>query len=130
MSLPRDTIVFPKKITHIGREWDILVEEKSGGASWDWDKAVITIGTKGQAIEILDRILHEILEMTLMSMDARFYCQSSDDNYLFVMDHRVFTQSLEISLPVVLQFLRFDLHPERESDLMERFVKLCDEIEH
>ena len=130
MLLSREAIVFPKKIIHIGREWDIITEEQSGGASWDWDKATITIGIKGQPVEILERIIHEILEMTLMNQCSRWYCQQSDENYLFVMDHRGFTQALEISLPVVLQFLRFDLHLKQQDNLMERFTEMCAVTDH
>lgn len=120
--IPREAIVFPKKIGHIGREWEIVVDENYAGASWNWDRAEIKIGTKGQPVEILDRIYHEVLEMTLMNLGYRWYTCFDDENYLFVFDHRAFTTALEITLPVVLQFLRFDLG-KPEDNLMERFVE-------
>ena len=62
---------------------------KHNGASFDYGKRKIVIGTKGQHNEeTLQLICHELHELVAVEMHVRFPRPDCNGDYLFVYDHR------------------------------------------
>ena len=76
------------------------------GGSFDYVDRTITIGTKIEdETVILSNIIHELYEMTAVEMNVRLTIPDSDNDYIFVYDHRQFSTMNEIFTGLLSQFL-------------------------
>lgn len=85
----------PKKVKINNIPFKIIKDPERSGASFSYDKAEITIGTKGLAdCEILEYFLHEVTEICMIERGMRsMRCRPDTDEpeFLFVGAHRAFS---------------------------------------
>jgi len=83
----------PKSVVIAGRPWPVIMDKAVSGGSWTSDPGEIRIGPHKSEDERMIWFLHEVLEAVLAMRNHR-HDSIPDNNYLFVLDHREFTNAV------------------------------------
>ena len=86
-------------------EWD----KTSDGGSFSWQAAKIIVGVKSYKIDPLYTIQvlsHEIMEVILVGMGARFESNRTGENFLFNFDHQTFENAIQIHTQALTKFIK------------------------
>lgn len=82
-------------------EWN----KKNVGGSFSYRAKILSIGTKGDEIQVFANLCHELQELAAIEMHVRLDRPDCGGDYIFVYDHR-----------------QFDTMSEMFSDLLARFI--------
>lgn len=83
----------------LSSNFTVIYEEDNDGGSFSWSDSTIRIGTKSfekDPLYTFGVISHEIMEIILVGMGARFANGRTADNYLFNFDHQTFENAIQI----------------------------------
>ena len=84
----------PKSISICGVDHKLILNPKHAGGSWDSTKKLIEVGTLAPA-DVPEIFLHEVIEATLSTRDARFVLEREDvenGDMLFSFGHKEYEQ--------------------------------------
>lgn len=98
-----------KKVEILSSVFSITYDKSNDAGDFSWSKSSITIGIKSINIDpsyTVSIISHEIMEIILTGMGARFSNGRTGDNYLFNFDHQTFENAIQIHSMVMLKFLQ------------------------
>lgn len=98
----------PKYIYILSAKFDITYDKTHDGGSFSWGDSRITIGIKNikkDPIYTFSVISHEIMEIILVGMGARFLSSRTFDNYLFNFDHQCFENAIQIHSKAISEFI-------------------------
>lgn len=98
-----------KSIIILSNEFVIKYDNTHCGGSFSWVKSEIIIGVKSikeTPLYTYSIISHEIMELILVGMGARFYSGRTGDNYLFNFDHQTFETAIQIHTQAMYEFIK------------------------
>lgn len=101
-------IKFIKNIEILSSNFKIIWNKKSDGGSFSWSDGIIEIGIKSYKTDplyTLNILNHEIMEVILVGLGARFSNGRTMDNYLFNFDHQTFETAIKIYTQTINKFL-------------------------
>ena len=102
-------IKFIKSVEILSSNFKIVWDNKTDGGSFSWSKGEITIGIKSIKTDTtwsFQIISHEIMEIILTGMGARFDSSRTGENYLFNFDHQTFENAIQIHAQVLSKFIK------------------------
>lgn len=97
-----------KKIQILSADFYIEWNKTHDGGSFSWSNTKIEIGIKSikkDPLYTFQIISHEVMEVILVAMGARFENGRTGENYLFNLDHQTFENAIQIHSAVILKFL-------------------------
>jgi len=97
-----------KQIEILSSKFSIFWDKNIDVGSFNWGESKITIGIKSiekDPLYTLQIISHEIMEIILVGMGARFYNNRTGDNYLFNFCHQTFENAIQIHTQTLNKFL-------------------------
>lgn len=98
-----------RKISKIqigSRLFKVIWDNKHDGGSFSYKTQQIIIGTKDcQPTELLETILHELIEIVACETHVRFYRTDIDDDYIFNYDHRQHSTMTSTLAGLLAQFI-------------------------
>lgn len=98
-----------KEIEILSSRFNITYDKTSDAGGFSWNNATITIGIKSIKTDptyTIGIISHEIMEVILCGMGARFNNSRTADNHLFNFDHQTFENAIQIHIMIMLKFLK------------------------
>lgn len=98
-----------KSIEVYSSKIDIIYEKGNDAGSFNWYEGWIKIGIKNikrDPMYTLNIISHELMEMILVCVGARFNNSRTGDNYLFNFDHQTFENAINIHTQIILKFIK------------------------
>jgi len=101
-------IKFIKEVEILSATFSLKWDKSNDGGSFSWKDAEITIGIKSykkDPLFTLHVISHELMEMILLSMGARFSNGRTGQNYLFNFDHQTFENAIQIHTQALSKFI-------------------------
>jgi len=100
-------IRYIKSITVGSTKYKIKYNPKSDGASFNWHKKTMSIGTQnGSKVRILENIIHELKEAIQMEQSVRYDHSSVNGNFLFVYFHDHHTDLCSRLAGLLNQFIK------------------------
>lgn len=102
-------IKFIKKVEILSSNFDVIWDKTSDGGSFDWNNNTIIVGIKSYKKDPLytfSILSHEIMEVILVGMGARFGNGRTMDNYLFNFDHQTFENAIQIHIQALSKFIK------------------------
>lgn len=102
-------INFIKEVTILWSKFKIIYDKNTNWWSFSFWKCEIIIWTKSYNIDpvyMITVISHEILEVILVSMGARFDNERTRENYLFNFDHQTYENTVQIHTEIMLKFIK------------------------
>lgn len=100
---------FIKQIEILAITFKIEWDKTSNGGSFSSGKGIISIGTKSYKTDPLytmNILSHELMEIILCSMGARFGSSRTGENYLFNFDHQTFENAIELHTQALSKFIK------------------------
>lgn len=101
-----------KEIEILSSTFKIIWDKTNDAGSFNWSKAEIKIGIKSISKDPLytfQVINHEIMEIILVAMGARFMNGRTGDNYLFNFEHQTFENAIQIHSQVISKFIQWKM---------------------
>lgn len=98
-----------KNIEILSSNFKIIYDEKTDSGNFSWPHSTITIGIKSiktDPLYTLSIISHELMEVILCGMGARFDNSRTASNYLFNFDHQTFENAIQIHTQCLSKFLK------------------------
>lgn len=94
------------KIIKIGSDtFKVVLDKKRVDADFSYETRILTIGTKIKRREhLLNIITHEIFEMWAVTLYIRYTRPDTYKTYEFHLDHRQFTNWIELASQSVSEF--------------------------
>ena len=92
----------------LSSRFEVVYNKSSDGASFSWSEGRITIGVKSvnkDPTYTFSVISHEVMEVILVGMGARFASTRTGENYLFSFDHQTFENAIQIHAQVLTSFI-------------------------
>lgn len=89
--------------------FNIRWDKTHDGGSFNCSNSEIVIGIKSMKIDPLytfQILSHEIMEIILVMMGARFANGRTGENYLFNFDHQTFENAIQIHAQAISKFLK------------------------
>lgn len=99
-----------KSIDILSSRFSIIWDKSHDGGSFSWAEMKIVVGVKSYKKDptyTLSILSHEIMELILSMMGARFENGRTRDNYLFNFDHQTFENAIQIHAMALSKFLYF-----------------------
>ena len=99
---------FIKKIQILSFDLSVKWDKTHDGGSFDLENSEITIGIKNYHKDpsyTFSIISHEIMEMILACMNARYSSSRMDNNYLFNFGHQTFENAIQIHAGAISKFI-------------------------
>lgn len=97
-----------KEVEILSSKFSIIWDKKNDAGSFSWSESNITIGIKSMSkdpIYTFQIISHEIMEIILVGMGARFSNNRTGDNYLFNFCHQTFENAIQIHTQTISKFI-------------------------
>ena len=97
-----------KEVEILASKFTILYDKNSDGGSFNWANTEIKTGIKSIQKDpsyIFSIISHEIMEVILVSMGARFQSGREQEGYLFNFSHQTFENAIEIHSMALSKFI-------------------------
>jgi hypothetical protein len=101
-------IKFIKEIEILSCKFSVVWDKKTDGGSFSWADGKITVGVKSYSkdpLYTLQILSHEIMEIILVGMGARFENGRTKENYLFNFCHQTFENAIQIHTQALNKFL-------------------------
>jgi len=101
-------IKFIKDVEILSSKFSIVWDKTTDGGSFSWSDSKITVGIKSYSkdpIYTMQVLSHEIMEIILVGMGARFSNGRTGDNYLFNFCHQTFENAIQIHTQTLNKFL-------------------------
>ena len=98
-----------KSIDILSQRFKISWNKKHDGGSFSIGDGDIEIGInsyKSDPLYTIGLISHEIMEIILYKMGARFQNGREDEKYLFSFDHQTFENAIELHTEVMAKFIK------------------------
>ena len=98
-----------KKIEILSSNFNIVWNKKHDGGSFDHSKSRIEIGTKSEKIDPIytfQVISHEIMELILGTLGARYESERLSNNYLFNFNHQTFETAIQLHTQTIIKFIK------------------------
>lgn len=102
-------INFIKEINILSVKFKIEWDKKCNGGEFSWKNGIIKIGCECSKTDpgyTLSVISHEVMEVILSGMGARFYNGRIDGNYLFNFSHQTFENAIQVHTEALLKFIK------------------------
>ena len=102
---------FIKEIEILSSRFNIVWDKTNDGGSFSWNDSKITIGIKSYSkdpLYTMQILSHEIMEIILVGMGARFSNSRTGDNYLFNFCHQTFENAIQIHIQTLNKFIKYD----------------------
>lgn len=102
-------IKFIKSVEILSSNFRIVWDKKTDGGNFSWSKGEITVGIKSVKTDPLyafNVISHEVMEVILSGMGARFDSSRTGENYLFNFDHQTFENAIQIHAQTLSKFIK------------------------
>ncbi len=102
-----------KKINHVdilSSTFKVIWDKTSNGAAFSLAKSEIIIGIKSYSNDPLytwSIINHEVMEVILCMMGARFESSRTAENYLFNFDHQTFENAIQVHAQTISKFIEW-----------------------
>ena len=90
---------FQKQVTILSQVFKITYDKSHNGGSFSFSEGCIVIGIscyKTDPLFTFQVINHELMEVVLCSMAARFDNARTGQNYLFNFDHQTFENAIQV----------------------------------
>lgn len=97
-----------KEVEILSSTFKIIWDKKSDDGSFSWVNSEIKIGIKSISKDPLytfQVISHEIMEIILVGMGARFMNGRTGENYLFNFEHQTFENAIQIHSQTISKFI-------------------------
>jgi len=101
-------IKYIKEIEVLSSKFEVIWDKTMDGGSFDFSKCTITIGIKNVRKDpnyVLSVISHELMELILETMGAR-YLNGRSDYFVFNFDHRIFEVSILAHMQAFSKFIK------------------------
>jgi hypothetical protein len=105
------TIKQLKQIEILSFRFSIEWDDTNDGGSFNLAESSITIGIKSMDKDPLytfSVLSHEIMEVVLLGLGARYSNKRTGDNYLFMFDHQTFENAIQIHAQAISKFISND----------------------
>lgn len=102
-------IKFIKSVEILSSNFRIVWDKKNDGGNFSWSKGEIVIGIKSvktDPIYTFSIISHEVMEVILSGMGARFDSSRTGENFLFNFDHQTFENAIQIHTQTLSKFIK------------------------
>lgn len=103
------TLKFPKKVTILGSDFKVEYNKDIDGSAFYLDNSRIIIGTaslKNDPFYTFMMISHEVMEVVLQMMGARYINPRLENHYLFSFNHQTFENAIAIHAQVMREFIK------------------------
>lgn len=97
------------QINILSSTFTLAWDKTSNGGYFSFSSGQIKIGIKDikkDPIYVLSVISHEVMEIILVSMGARFDNERTGENYLFNFDHQTFENAIQIHTEIMQKFTK------------------------
>ena len=98
-----------KEVEILSSKFSIIWDKNTDGGYFDWAEGKILIGIKtidNDPLYVFQVLSHEILEIILIGLGARFSNGRIQGNYLFNFDHQTFENAIQIHTQTLNKFLQ------------------------
>ena len=98
-----------KEVEILSSKFMITYDKTRDAGSFSWRESKIVIGIRSIKTDpsyTLSIISHEVMEIILTGMGARFESSRTADNYLFNFDHQTFENAIQLHTMTMLKFLK------------------------
>jgi hypothetical protein len=98
-----------KSVEILSSKFTVIYEKDNNGGSFSWSDSTIRIGIKSfkkDPLYTFGIISHEIMEVILVGMGARFASARTGENYLFNFDHQTFENAIQIHMQAISKFIK------------------------
>ncbi len=98
-----------KKVEILSSNFNVNYNKATDGCSFSWKDNCINIGIKNinnDPSYTLSCISHELMEIILVGMGARFDSSRTGENYLFNLDHQTFENAIQIHTQALIKFIK------------------------
>ena len=98
-----------KNIEILSACFTVIYDKTMDGGNFSWGNATITIGIKSIDTDpgyTFSVISHEVMEIILTGMGARFESSRTANNYLFNFDHQTFETAIQIHAQTISKFIK------------------------
>lgn len=107
---------FISEVEILSARFKVTWDKKTDAGSFSWTDSTIVIGIKSYKKDPLytfQVLSHEIMEIILVGMGARFESGRTRYNYLFNFDHQTFENAIQIHTQTIVKFLK---HTEKAKE--------------
>ena len=102
-------IKFIKEIEILSSKFTIIWDKTNDAGNFSWQESKIHIGIKSfkkDPLYTFHVISHELFEIILVGMGARFANGRTGENYLFNLDHQTFENAIQIHSQSLSKFIK------------------------
>ena len=102
-------IKFIKEIEILSSKFTVVWDKTNDGGTFSWSKSEINIGIKSfkkDPLYTFQILSHELFEIILVGMGARFASGRTSENYLFSFDHQTFENAIQIHSQALSKFIK------------------------
>lgn len=102
-------IKFIKEVEILSATFKVIWDKTNDGGTFSWKDSEITIGIKSikkDPLYTLSVISHEVMELILSGMGARFESSRTASNFLFNFDHQTFENAIQIHTQAMTKFIK------------------------
>ena len=100
---------FISEVEILSSRFKVTWDKKTDAGSFSWTDSTIVIGIKSYKKDPLytfSVLTHEIMEVILVGMGARFSNGRTGDNHLFIFDHQTFENAIQIHAQTISRFIK------------------------
>jgi hypothetical protein len=101
---------FIKEVEILSSNFSVTWDKTSDGGSFSWSENSITVGIKNykkDPLYTMSILSHEIMEVILTGLGARFNNTRTMDNYLFSFCHQTFENAIQIHIQALNKFIDY-----------------------
>jgi hypothetical protein len=113
---------FIQQIEILAFRFQIIWDKESDAGSFNWSESIISIGIKSydkDPLYTLSILSHELMEIVLVTMGARFRNGRTEDNYLFNYDHQTFENAIQVHTQALDKFIDYGKEPKKATGLLD-----------
>lgn len=101
---------FIKEVVILSCRFKVIYDKKTDAGEFMWgEKDIITIGIKNYKNNpeyTISILTHELMELILSMIGARYSHSRIDNNYLFNYDHQTFENSIQVFTETFNKFIK------------------------
>ncbi|MEO5991402.1 MAG: hypothetical protein ABIP68_07165 [Ferruginibacter sp.] len=100
---------FIKKIEILSTTFAVEYDKTTDSCFFSFKNSKIGVGIRSYKIDPLytfSALSHELMELTLVSMCARFESEREQHRYLFSFDHQTFENAIQIHAQAISKFIK------------------------